>query len=351
MVTTKDTPRASNRWLAPLILAVGLAIGTVGVWWMVRVRPAPGPYVDVLAVSRNSAVAIRGERGNDRAFAELIDGGRVRWQAHVPHYQDPPHGIGIAASVKAVAIRVVRQGRPEVFALSPLDAAKLGGIALTTHARKPSPIGYTLPHVTTVSDGKTAYELCGTEGDWTKAFAFSLDDGRLLWREDVPPHAYLDATFAGDDLMLWYGGGVVALAGATGEQVAVPGDRVPDGSPAMDDTRTLPDVVIGGRRLRITGVDAARVTVVRADDRTLLYAPAERVLASVDGAGRITAEVRWPSAARQVQAHHAADGALWMVLPDRVAALDAATLQALTSVGGPAPALEKSTQLQLVAAH
>jgi len=351
MVTTKDTPRASNRWLAPILLGLGLAVGSLGVWWMMRARPAPGAYIDLLAVSRNSAVAVRSERGNDRAFVELIDGGRVRWQAHVPHYQDPPDGVGIAASVNSVAVRIVRQGRPEVFALSPLDADKLGSIALATDAKRPSPDGYTLPRVTTVSDGHTTYELCGAEGDWIKVFAFSLKDGRLLWRKDVPPAAYLDAAAGAGRLTMWSQGGALVLDGATGAPVTDAAAPPPAASPAMRDAADLPLVQVGDRRFRITGVDEAHVTVVRTAGRTLLYAATERVLASVDGAGAVTAEIAWPAGARRVQAHHAADGALWMVLPDRAIALDAATLEPRTAVGGPAPTLEKSTRLQLVAAQ
>ena len=51
--------------------------------------------------------------------------------------------------------------------------------------------------------------------------------------------------------------------------------------------------------------------------------------------------MRWPAAARLPEPHHAADGALWMVLPDRLVWLDPATLAPVTSIGGPAPAIER----------
>ena len=57
-------------WLGPALLLIGALVGGLGVWWMARARPQPGPYVDVLALDEEWAVALRQQRGNRSHWAE-----------------------------------------------------------------------------------------------------------------------------------------------------------------------------------------------------------------------------------------------------------------------------------------
>jgi hypothetical protein len=286
-------------------MTLGIAVGILGVWWMSRSRPTAGAYVDVLALGGGAAVAVRHEQGGARSFVDLIDDGTARWSALVPRYADPPAGVGLSATADAIAVRVVRGGLPELFALSARDAAKLGGIHLALE-RAPHRTGYTLPAVTTVMAGDWSIEVIGDDPAWAELIA--IRGGGPAWRREL-------------------GTGHV-------DRVTVEGDRV---AVLRGATRSLFDLGTGEPRgtepaLPSAPVFAAGATTIAVDAAT------RRITVTTGGA---VARVRWPAAARLPEPHHAADGALWMVLPDRIVWLDPATLAPLTSIGGPAPAIER----------
>src|SRR5207237_5341081 len=130
-MSTARPARASGRWLAPSLLALGIAIGAAGVWYVVHARPTEGDYYEVFALDGDYAVALRHERGSDRSFVELVQLGRgVRWQALIPPYAGRPDAPGIAASPTAITVRVRRDGKDELWALSTEDADKLGQVEL-----------------------------------------------------------------------------------------------------------------------------------------------------------------------------------------------------------------------------
>ncbi|TMQ18491.1 MAG: hypothetical protein E6J90_20340 [Deltaproteobacteria bacterium] len=139
--------RRNLGWLGPGIVLVGAAVAAVGVWYMVHARPVAGAVIDTIAVDGRRALVVRGEAGGDRAFVELRDGDALAWQALVPHYSGRPGAPGIAWSRTAVSVRVVRDGRAELFALAIRDGSKLGGMQLAPshgpivdHADRPRPV-------------------------------------------------------------------------------------------------------------------------------------------------------------------------------------------------------------------
>ena len=304
------------------MLAIGLSVGALGIWWMQRARPRAGAYVDVLAVATDAAVAIRGEDGGKRSFVELIADGRLQWQALVPRYADPPRGTGLAASGNAVTVRVVRDGRPELFALATRDAEKLGGLHLSD--RPPAAGGYTLPRVATVSDGARSFELFGDDRA-VDAVAIGLGDGHVLWRVGLGPGPIEDAAVVDGDLVVRQAGRVRGFNGATGDERLT--------APA------LPAPLVDAIEPRVfAAVGAERASAVVVGDRGRFYVldPVSHRLASVDGAAQtVTAIVRWPDGARVPAAQHVAPGALWLVAPGGISALDAVTLAPLHVVGAP----------------
>lgn len=297
--------RVSGRVLTAAVMTLGIAVGALGVWWMSRSRPSAGDYVDVLALGGDAAVVVRHERGGTRSFVDLIDGGAARWSALVPRYADPPAGVGLSASAEAVTVRVVRGGLPEVFALSARDAAKLGGIHLAAE-RAPHPTGYTVPRVTTVMAGTDSVEVIGDDPAWAELIA--IRSGKPAWRQALGAGRVERVAIEGDRVLVWRDGAALRLDRSTGAPL--------DSEPAT----ALPPPVIAAGDVTIE-IDGERV-------------------ATASTAGAPVARIRWPAAARLPQAHNAADGALWMVLPDRVVLLEPRTLAPITSIGGPAPAIE-----------
>ena len=315
---------------------------------MQRARPRPGAYLDVLALGGDDAVAIRRERGSERAFVEMIAGARVRWQALVPRYAgispNAISGVGLAASANAVTVRVIRDGQPELFALSTGDAGKLGSLHLASDRPK-SPTGHTLPAAITLHDGARSYELLGEEGDWTRVAAFDLATGTIAWVRDLDGEPVREARVIGDRVRLWRVSSVVELAtrdGAVSHGVASPG-------PAEADDRALPVLALDAGARRLAGGDLTGAYVVRQGPQWIVVAPRARVAVSVDAAtAAITAQVRWPPDALAPRQHHLAEGALWIVRPDGLVAVDPASLQPRVGIGTATSPLEKATVFQLV---
>src|SRR5262245_29236914 len=109
--------RSHLGWLGPAIVLIGAAVAGLGVWYIVRAKPKPGPVIDTIAIDGGKLV-VRAEDGGERSFLELRAGEELKWQALIPHYVGAPGRPGIAWSANAVTVRVERHGRAEVFAFS-----------------------------------------------------------------------------------------------------------------------------------------------------------------------------------------------------------------------------------------
>ncbi|MEZ4365068.1 MAG: hypothetical protein R2939_02130 [Kofleriaceae bacterium] len=323
--------RARLGWLGPIVVVVGLVVGGVGVWWMARSRPTPGPFVDLIAVGDRGAIAVRAEGGGTRNFVELIElGVGARWQALVPPYAGTPQAPGLTVTQRLVNARVVRDGRDEVFTVALVDAVKVGGARLT-EAWPQAPGGHTVPTVVSVDGVFHTYEVVG---DATRhaVIALSRTDGLAAWRHEGTG-AIVDAFEVGAKLALVNpDGAVVLLDAATGAidpaaTAAHAGERVPvpaaEGAPY-----DLTDPTLRGA----AALGDAEATAALATQPRLRFDPGARTL-SVEGG----APIAWPPDALAPRPHHLAGavGLLWMVWPDRVAAVDARTLATRWSSGAP----------------
>lgn len=170
-------------WLGPAIVLLGAAIAAVGVWYFVHARPSPGAVIDAIAIDAGRALVVRAEAGGERAFVELRHGDHVIWQALVPRYGGRPGAPGVAWSPTAVSVRVIRDGRAELFALAMRDATKLGSIRL---ARDRGPIAAAPTGPITLTDHVRSYEIVSGP-DWHQLVAVDLRSGHVLWSRELGP--------------------------------------------------------------------------------------------------------------------------------------------------------------------
>jgi hypothetical protein len=208
-------------WLGPAIIVAGAAVAAVGVWWMIHARPSPGAVLDVIPIDDDAAFVVRAQQGSDRAFVELRGrDGALRWQALVPPYAGRPGAPGLAWNPRQVTVRVIRDGRPEIFALAIHDATKIGGIRLAPD-RPPSPTGYTLDAAVTLGDGERGFELIG-DASWHELVAIKLAGGVGLWRVDLGAEPIDRAGLSAGAVWVAHGATVRAFAAETGTPVPPP---------------------------------------------------------------------------------------------------------------------------------
>lgn len=230
-------------WLGPAIVGLGLAIGTVGVWWMFHARPEPGSVIDLLAIDAEWAVVVREEAASDRVFVELVSTRRgVEWQALVPPYGGRPGAVGLASAKAAISVRLART-RPEVWAMSTRDATKLGAVALDGYV-----VGTWIPHgpsdVVTAGDGTRSYEVVdGTGG--VVIVAIDLELGRVLWHRAWEGAAIQAVTPTGTAVVVTIQAGrTLGLDPLTGADLAEPFSQpaaepvVPPGFSVPSDARS-----------------------------------------------------------------------------------------------------------------
>lgn len=168
--------------LGPGIVIAGLALGGVGVWYMVHAKPTAGDVIDTIPVDANTSFVVRAESGGERSFLELRDGDDVRWQALIPHYAGSPGRPGIAWGHDIVTVRVERDNRQEVWVLSMRDMAKLADLRLAPeHEPIPPQVGEPL----TLTDHIRSYELVTGDG-WHQLVAIDLS-GKALWKVELGP--------------------------------------------------------------------------------------------------------------------------------------------------------------------
>ncbi|MBL0215563.1 MAG: PQQ-binding-like beta-propeller repeat protein [Myxococcales bacterium] len=170
-------------WLGPGIVLVGVATAIVGAYLVMHNRPKPGEVIETVTIDATAKIVVRAEDGGERSFVELRAGDDLVWQALVPPYAGRPGASGIAWSDTAVAVRVVRDDKAEVFALSIRDASKLGGIKLgVEHEKiKKNPTG-----PVTITDHIRSYEVIAGD-DWNQITAIDLKTGKKLWTAELGP--------------------------------------------------------------------------------------------------------------------------------------------------------------------
>jgi len=181
-------------WLGPVIALVGVAGGGLGVWYMVHAKPHPGATIETFKVDEaGGELLVRAEDGGDRAFIEARQKGETKWQALVPHYEGKTGQPALAWSEKSVTVRVVRDGRSEIFALAMGDGQKLGGFKL---APNHGPIAQVADGPLTLTDHVRSYEIV-YGADWHQLVGIDLASGRGLWRTELGPGPIKGAGISG----------------------------------------------------------------------------------------------------------------------------------------------------------
>jgi hypothetical protein len=200
-------------WLGPVIVLVGAAVASIGIWYMVHARPVAGAVIDRFPIDERSALVVRGEAaGGERAFVELHDGDRLVWQAMVPRYAGTPGHQAISWSENAVSVRVIRDGHAEVFALAVRDGSKLGGIRL---APDRGPVVCEPGSPITLTDHLRSYEIVSGPG-WHQLIAIDLGTGKALWTRDLGTASIRGGGVAGRTVWIDQGKGRQCFAGLTG---------------------------------------------------------------------------------------------------------------------------------------
>lgn len=168
-------------WLGPTIVLLGVAVAALGVWVMTTQRPKPGAVVDTIAIGGGRALVVRAEEDSDRNFIELREGEKTVWQALVPPYGGRPGAPGLAWNDLAVSVRVIRNGRAEVFAIAMQNGSKLGGFKLAPG--KGTVVKATNGPVT-LTDHVRSYEIVSGNG-WNQLVAIDLGTGEARWKHDL----------------------------------------------------------------------------------------------------------------------------------------------------------------------
>ena len=187
------SPKSRLGWLGPVIVGVGVAVAAVGAWYVLHARPQPGDVVDTIAVE-GEKIVIRDEVGGERSFVELWRGDALAWQALVPHYGGRPGAPGIAVGKSAVSIRIVREGRAEIFAIARDTAEKLGGMGLG-HGHGMIDPAATGP--VTLTDHARSYEIVSGP-DWHQLVGIELVTGRPLWSVELGVAPVTDGGVVGE---------------------------------------------------------------------------------------------------------------------------------------------------------
>ncbi len=270
---------------------------------------------DLLPIDRARAVAVRSEPA--RAVLELVDLAQgVRWRAAVPPYAGSPQRPGLAVSSAVIHVRVVSDGHADLIALDARSGKRLGSVRLS-EGWPPSETGWTLPRAMSVAGDGRSYQLFGDERRGA-VVAVSQGGAEVVWRHEVVGRIELAAA-TGPDLSLVVDGRIQRLDGETG---------APDGSSAGGEVKVGAS---GGGIYSLTSDLApllAPGTPPRPPPVELTFDPASRSLFALEPAtGRRLGAIPWPDGALTPEPHHYKEGALWVVLPRGLAALDARTLQ------------------------
>jgi outer membrane protein assembly factor BamB len=176
-------------WIGPAIVFVGAAVAGVGAYAIVTGRPDPGAVIDTLSIDDRTSLIVRDEAGGDRSFVELHQDGELKWRALTPTYGGRTGAPGIAWNDTAISVRVIRDGRAEIFALARANAAKLGGFKL---APGKGAVTKQTQGPITLTDHERSYELVEGPG-WRQLVAFDLNTGNDVWLVELGTAPVIDA--------------------------------------------------------------------------------------------------------------------------------------------------------------
>jgi len=195
-------PKSRLGWLGPAVVILGLVVGSIGVWVIYKNKPRNGPLIDTIEVDPNTKIIIRAEANGPNAFAELIEGGELKWQSLIPPYAGRKGRVGVAVTETAVAVRVVRGDQAELFCLARANGTKLGGVHLG--------LGHTNLKLDgdgplQFSDARRTYEIVAGDG-WNQVVAVDLTLGNPLWKQDLGPAPVTAGGMTGGNLWLVQGG-------------------------------------------------------------------------------------------------------------------------------------------------
>lgn len=199
-------------WLGPAIVLLGVLAAAAGIIFMIVARPAAGTEIHSLRVNDKDTLVVRAESGGERNFVELRREGRTVWQSIVPTYAGRADAPGIAWNDVAVSVRIIRNGRAEIFALSMASGSKLGGFGLAPA------LGEVVPQTAgpvTLTDHVRSYELVAGAG-WHHLVAFDLTTGQALWSHDLGATAISAGRIEGGMVTLVQGAATRRFDGATG---------------------------------------------------------------------------------------------------------------------------------------
>jgi hypothetical protein len=264
---------------------------------MIHARSEASTFIDVLALDAETAIAVRAERASDRAFVELRHyDGAVAWQAMVPPYAGKPGTPGVAASRDAMSVRVVRDGRAEVFGMAMANASKLGGLKLGA-GRPRHRLGFTLPAAVTLTDLRFSFELLGQEESpaWATLVAIDLANGRERWNVELGEAPITAAGLLEEVVWIRQGQRVRGFRTSDGAATAAPALK----EPARD---------AGDAAIRILSEDGEQRVEFDRGARALI----------VRRAGIAVASYPWPAGARDPWPYQLSAGRLWIVFPDHL---------------------------------
>lgn len=185
-------------WLGPAIVILGVVVALCGLYVMIVGRPQTGAVLDRIHVDDHRELVVRAEAGGERNFVELVENGELVWSALVPAYGGRPGAPGIAWGQGAVTVRVIREGRAEIFALAMTNASKLGGFKLAPGKGR---VEKQTTGPVTLTDHVRSYEIVGGAG-WTELVGIDLATGNGIWRVDLGALP-VDAAGLSDDGVIW----------------------------------------------------------------------------------------------------------------------------------------------------